>query len=133
MIFCPVRAPRSTECRTHEPAQSPAADLSDDQLTVRLMSPLAMCACAVLDPDEWFPVATVTETARAQARGALALCAACPVRAECLEFAMRNWRTIGRHGIWGGLVEAERAAARRSWAAGIPVETLLRQVSQAAG
>jgi WhiB family redox-sensing transcriptional regulator len=58
-----------------------------------------------------------------EARTALALCAACPVRAECLEFAMRHWRSVGRHGIWGGLVEAERTAAHRRWAAGLPVET----------
>jgi molecular chaperone GrpE len=62
----------------------------------------------------------------AEARTALALCAACPVRAECLEFALRHRRGVGRHGIWGGLVEAERASAYRGWAAGAPVETLLR-------
>jgi WhiB family transcriptional regulator, redox-sensing transcriptional regulator len=36
---------------------------------------------------------------------AKAICAICPVRAECLEYAVR----VGeQHGIWGGLTEAER-------------------------
>ena len=36
---------------------------------------------------------------------AKALCRACPVREECLEFAIRIQE---RHGIWGGLNELER-------------------------
>jgi len=39
---------------------------------------------------------------------------------------MRRWNTIGRHGILGGFVEAERAALRARWLAGTPVTTLLR-------
>ena len=35
--------------------------------------------------------------------------AVCPVRAECLDYALRN--SI-RHGIWGGLNEEERARER---------------------
>ena len=35
------------------------------------------------------------------------ICAMCPVRRECLEYALR----IGeQHGIWGGLTESERRA-----------------------
>jgi WhiB family redox-sensing transcriptional regulator len=36
---------------------------------------------------------------------AKAICAGCPVRAECLEYALR---TRESHGIWGGLNELER-------------------------
>ena len=36
---------------------------------------------------------------------AKALCAACPVRAECLEFALETGQV---HGIWGGLTAQER-------------------------
>jgi WhiB family transcriptional regulator, redox-sensing transcriptional regulator len=36
---------------------------------------------------------------------AKAICAACPVRMECLEYAVR---TREPHGIWGGLNELER-------------------------
>ena len=41
---------------------------------------------------------------------AAAVCAACPVRANCLDYALRN--SI-RHGIWGGLNGEERARERR--------------------
>ena len=36
---------------------------------------------------------------------AKAICAGCPVREECLEYAVRIRET---HGIWGGLNELER-------------------------
>jgi len=40
-------------------------------------------------------------------RRAKAVCAACPVRKECLTYALR---TREPHGIWGGLSEVERRA-----------------------
>ncbi len=43
----------------------------------------------------------------AQAR---ALCAACPVRGECLSYALRAGES---HGIWGGMNELQRARLRR--------------------
>jgi hypothetical protein len=101
------------------------ASLTDDELAAAVMSPLARCSGAATDPDEWFPVAAVVPAARAEAQRALALCAACPVQAECLEMSLRQWQTIGKHGIWGGLVEAERAMAHREWLAGAPVTALL--------
>jgi transcription factor WhiB len=100
--------------------------LTDRELTTRVVSPLAKCTGAAVDPDEWFPVAAAPEAARMEAARALALCAVCPVRAECLELSMRRWNTIGRHGILGGFVEAERGALRARWLAGTPVTTLLR-------
>lgn len=41
----------------------------------------------------------------AREREALAVCAACPARDECLGFALQ-WRV--KDGIWGGTLEAER-------------------------
>ncbi|MET8013486.1 WhiB family transcriptional regulator [Streptomyces sp. NPDC005271] len=41
------------------------------------------------------------------------LCAACPVRRDCLNFALEN---VLKEGIWGGLTEAER----RPWHDGLP-------------
>jgi WhiB family transcriptional regulator, redox-sensing transcriptional regulator len=38
---------------------------------------------------------------------AKAICAECPVRAECLDYALSIREP---HGIWGGLTEAERRA-----------------------
>ena len=42
---------------------------------------------------------------------AIAVCTACPVRGQCLALSLRYW-DIGQHGIWGGLVAAERAEIR---------------------
>jgi WhiB family redox-sensing transcriptional regulator len=42
---------------------------------------------------------------RARERAAKQVCAACPVRQECLDYALRMREPFG---IWGGLNEAER-------------------------
>jgi WhiB family redox-sensing transcriptional regulator len=74
----------------------------------------ARCADSALNPDEWFPVSLRTDSARREAAAAIAICRACPVRAQCLELSLRHW-DFGQHGVWGGLVPAERAALRRRW------------------
>ena len=71
----------------------------------------ARCADGGLDPDEWFPVSVEAGMARQQAAAAIAVCAACPVRGECLALSLRHWG-IGQHGVWGGLVAADRARLR---------------------
>jgi len=43
-------------------------------------------------------------------REAKAVCAVCPVKDECLEFALR---LKVAHGVWGGLSERERRSLRR--------------------
>lgn len=43
-------------------------------------------------------------------RKAKAVCARCPVRAECLSYAMERPE---RYGTWGGMGEDERASTRR--------------------
>ena len=72
----------------------------------------ALCADGTLHPDEWFPVSITVKAARREAARAIAICTACPVRSACLELALRHW-TIGQHGVWGGLVPAERVTLRR--------------------
>lgn len=42
-------------------------------------------------------------------RRAKAICATCPVRSECFDYALRN----NEHGIWGGTTEQEREQIRR--------------------
>ena len=64
----------------------------------------AAAACLGADPDLFHPV-TPTDEAEAKA-----ICAWCPVRADCLAFADEH--AIG-HGIWGGLTEDERRRERR--------------------
>jgi Transcription factor WhiB len=71
----------------------------------------ARCAVSTLDPDEWFPASPEPVLARREAAAAMAVCAACPVQAECVALSLAHWQ-IGQHGIWGGLVPAERAGLR---------------------
>ena len=63
-------------------------------------------ACASHSPDIFFPE---TETPTAS-RAAKAICAGCPVRAECLAFAME---TVQTDGVWGGMDAGERRRMRR--------------------
>ncbi|MEV5282688.1 WhiB family transcriptional regulator [Streptomyces sp. NPDC006692] len=60
-------------------------------------------ACRVTDPE------TLFETGAAQNR-ANAVCTACPVRLQCLAYALdqREW-----FGVWGGMTERERRALLR--------------------
>ena len=95
--------------------REPSAQLTDRALGAEVTRK-ARCADGTLDPDEWFPVSTEAEAARREAAGAIAICTACPVRGACLELSLRHW-TIGQHGVWGGLVAADRAALRRRWVA----------------
>jgi WhiB family redox-sensing transcriptional regulator len=114
------------------PAPSPArtrpAELTDRELQWHVTSAEAECVKAPVDPDEWFPIASEPAKAASQASRALALCTGCAVRAECLELALRQWRGVGRYGIWGGTLESERHALRQQWLAGADVRQLLRQV-----
>jgi WhiB family redox-sensing transcriptional regulator len=66
-------------------------------------------ACATADPDLFFPISTYAAGAR-QAERALRVCAGCPVRRPCLEFAMR---TGEKEGVWGGTTPEERIRLRR--------------------
>lgn len=107
-------------------ARAEAAELTDRQLQACVSSRLASCAGGAVDPDEWFPrTAEPANTAHSMASHPLALCAGCPVRAECLELSLRQWHGAGRHGIWGGTLEGERRALRRRWLAGVSVTKLL--------
>jgi WhiB family transcriptional regulator, redox-sensing transcriptional regulator len=56
-------------------------------------------ACREIDTDIFFP------TSEAQADEAKAICAACPVREECLEYALE---IRPGDGVWGGLTATER-------------------------
>ena len=56
-------------------------------------------ACREIDTDIFFP------TSEAQADEAKAICAVCPVREECLEYALE---IRPGDGVWGGLTATER-------------------------
>jgi Transcription factor WhiB len=87
-----------------------AIPCTDRALWVRVIRH-ARCAGSSLDPDQWFPVSEEVGKARQEAAAAITVCTTCVVRAECLALSLRHWE-IGQHGVWGGLVAAERAACR---------------------
>jgi WhiB family redox-sensing transcriptional regulator len=101
-------------------------DLTDGELAGRVYR-LARCAGSRVDPDTWFPMTWDVAKARDQAAHAIAICARCPVRPDCLELSLRH--AFGSHGVWGGLVEEERRAIRRAWLAGTSVTEFLQDHS----
>lgn len=62
------------------------------------------------EPDVWFPD-DPGQTGHRVTLGAKTVCASCPVRVQCLEYAMR---TDVRYGIWGGTTPRERDQIRRT-------------------
>jgi WhiB family redox-sensing transcriptional regulator len=60
--------------------------------------------CRWVDPDLFFPI-SVSGRGGEQADRAREVCARCPVRSECLGFALR---TRQMHGVWGGTTAEER-------------------------
>jgi WhiB family transcriptional regulator, redox-sensing transcriptional regulator len=65
-----------------------------------------LAACRGAELDLFFP-------GRGESAGpARQICARCPVRQPCLDYAITNRIT---HGIWGGLTERERRALRSRW------------------
>ena len=73
----------------------------------------ARAICRDTDPDLFFPIGT-TGHALVQIDRAKQVCGECPVRVECLEFALD---TNQDSGIWGGTSEEERRIMRRRLAA----------------
>ena len=69
--------------------------------------------CRDTDPDVFFPVGT-TGYALVQIDKAKGICGECPVRVDCLDYALE---TNQDSGIWGGTSEDERRALRRQYAA----------------
>lgn len=67
-------------------------------------------ACRGKDPALWFP-----DESGDQAIEAKRTCRGCPVRGECLTYAV-VWNEV--HGIWGGLTFDRRQKLRRLWVAG---------------
>lgn len=90
----------------------PVPPLTDDALWA-WVARYALCADSDLEPDEWFPGSIDAARARREAAAAIAVCTVCPVRAQCLELSLRHW-DVGQHGVWAGLIAADRARLRRS-------------------
>jgi WhiB family redox-sensing transcriptional regulator len=69
--------------------------------------------CRDTDPDLFFPIGT-TGQALVQIDRAKEVCGMCPVKSDCLEYALE---TNQDSGIWGGLDEEQRRNIRRQAAA----------------
>ena len=60
--------------------------------------------CAQTDPEAFFP------EKGGSTRDAKKVCGSCPVKQQCLEYALSNDE---RFGIWGGMSERERRRLRK--------------------
>ena len=67
-------------------------------------------ACASVGGDFWYPEVSKNGAINA----AIRICQQCPVKAECLDYALDRNERIG---IWGGTTVNERKAMRRERAA----------------
>ncbi|WP_254593037.1 WhiB family transcriptional regulator [Prescottella equi] len=82
-------------------------------MTVRLPDPIAeqwdwqlSAACRDVDPAVFYSADNERGEPRAKReRSAKQVCRQCPVRAQCLKYALDARE---RHGIWGGYTEDER-------------------------
>ena len=66
-------------------------------------------ACRHADPELFFPISSIGRGA-AEAQQAKAVCARCPVRQPCLDFALATGQEFG---IWGGYDERELRLLQR--------------------
>ena len=66
-------------------------------------------ACRGVDPDLFFPDGE-SRVARKRTSVAKAVCGRCPVKAQCLQWALENDERLG---IWGGFTAKERRRLRR--------------------
>lgn len=60
--------------------------------------------CQGLDPEQFF------RRGVAQSRGAIRICGGCPVKEDCLQYAIDHEVDFG---VWGGLTERQRRAHQR--------------------
>jgi WhiB family redox-sensing transcriptional regulator len=66
----------------------------------------AHSACGDADPELFFPIRSGSDIS-----AAVAVCAACPVRAECHEWAEATQQV---HGVWAGVDRGDRRARRKA-------------------
>jgi WhiB family transcriptional regulator, redox-sensing transcriptional regulator len=69
----------------------------------------SLAACQSADPDLFFPISKSGPAVGQEAR-AKAVCTACPVRCDCLRYALGAGPL---QGVWGGLTEEERRLLRQ--------------------
>lgn len=67
-------------------------------------------ACRHEDPELFFPIGTSGPAVALQVQQAKEVCNRCPVREECLQWALDTRQDSG---VWGGFDEQERRTLRR--------------------
>lgn len=72
-------------------------------------------ACRFFPSDLFFSVGT-SDSARADQERAKAVCRTCPVREECLDYALASNQEFG---VWGGLSEDERRTYKEASATAV--------------
>lgn len=75
-----------------------------EEVDMRMPEWFDKATCSTTDPESFFP------TKGEQPNSAKRVCSRCPVRRDCLQFALDNAEP---YGIWGGLTERERRALRK--------------------
>ena len=97
---------------THPGAPVRLTDVQD--LHSPAMAWIDEAPCSEVDPEIFFP----GQGEHAKAEKAKAICARCPFRQECLEYALATPQADD-WGIWGGTAESERRIIRRQRARGL--------------
>ena len=100
MVLTPLPHYHGTTLRA--PGMTPRLNYMDAHDT----SWMAEANCIGADPNLFFPE---TRQSQDMAHEARALCAPCPVRYHCAEYAIATYQL----GIWGGLSRNERDKIRR--------------------
>lgn len=93
--------------------QSRLAKEKWDELNDAIDAAPIVVPCQNTDPDLWFNDGGLLEDTGYQVsnRQAVKLCKMCPVKTQCLEYALVNDET---HGIWGGMSRRERVNIKRA-------------------
>jgi WhiB family transcriptional regulator, redox-sensing transcriptional regulator len=87
----------------------PAPPPGDQKITTSNPDWRQLDVCRHGDPELFFPV-SASGPSLDQITQAKAICARCPVRRQCLAFALD---TRQNHGVWGGMSEQERRLRAR--------------------
>lgn len=82
-------------------------------------------ACRQADPEFWFP--EVGTTSKEEVATALKMCAECPCRQACADFAEQNDFEFG---IWAGRTEQQRHAQRHPSGRHALTQSRVREVRQ---
>jgi WhiB family transcriptional regulator, redox-sensing transcriptional regulator len=85
------------------------------QLTRNVGDWRSHAACLSTDPELFFPISSLGP-ARVQVRRAKEVCARCPVRQQCLGYALAHGPV---QGVWGGTTDDERLSMLRREPAGV--------------